>query len=170
MALQRLTLNNAAASVAHFTHAGGRGEFNLDPPYQRGHVWGEQRKRELIRSILLGLPIGAIIVNVRGIAFETHGIDEPYYSVIDGKQRITAIHDFIDGHFTVPADWFADTDVPAGVVEVRFPDLAISARRSFTLRPVSLIEASVPTVEEEEEIFNLINFGGLAQGETDADL
>lgn len=37
----------------------------------------------------------------------------------------------------------------------------------FTNRPVATCEVTVWTLAEEEEIFNLINFGGVAQGQSD---
>jgi len=46
-------------------------------------------------------------------------------------------------------------------------ELAARQRRGFENIPVATCEARVSTMAAEEEIFRLINFGGLLQGEVD---
>jgi hypothetical protein len=82
--------------------------LDLNPPYQRGSVWGVERKRNLIRSLLMGLPIGAVFLNSRHIMQPDR--------VVDGKQRIEAILDFLGDGLAVPAEWFAETDLIAAAV------------------------------------------------------
>ena len=44
---------------------GDRGEWmDLNAPYQRGSVWTLDMRRNLIKSLLMGLPVGSIIVGV----------------------------------------------------------------------------------------------------------
>ena len=92
------------------------------------------------------------------------------YAVIDGKQRITALRDFYLEHFAVPADWFDPDDIEAHAHnndKVVFADLTRPARLHFQHRPIALSTARVTTIEDEAEIFDLINFGGVPQGESD---
>ena len=67
-----------------------RKELILAPKYQREKVWNPKQKSELIESILMGIPIPIIYL------FETR---EGTKQVIDGRQRISTILDFLNGKF-----------------------------------------------------------------------
>jgi hypothetical protein len=60
-------------------------KINLNPEYQRGVVWNEDKMRSLIESIIHGYYFPPIILNL------TNG----NYTCIDGKQRITSICKFL---------------------------------------------------------------------------
>ncbi|MDE5693713.1 MAG: DUF262 domain-containing protein [Duncaniella sp.] len=64
-----------------------RGELIIDPDFQRGNVWNSRQRSELIESILMGIPLPIIYL------FES--IDGRK-QVVDGRQRITAIIDFLN--------------------------------------------------------------------------
>lgn len=133
----------------------------LNPPYQRGDVWGTKRRQNLIKSILLGIPIPSIIVNNR---MNGEWKDDYRIAVIDGKQRITSILMFLIGKLSVPGEWFGvDAEL------VTYTELDIVKQRRFGNRPMAFSEGTLGTVEEEALVFDLVNFGGLAQGEVDHD-
>jgi hypothetical protein len=149
--------------------------YIMDQPYQRGLVWGETRKQNLIKSILLGIPIGAIIVNRRGEACDYTPVPGFYDggdlcdAIIDGKQRITTLKEFMNGDLVVPGGWFdnrAHLSDPTAR-HVTWGDLTARARRIIQEAPLPIMETLVGSIEKEESIFNLINFGGVPQGETD---
>lgn len=73
---------------SYITH----GQLNLKPAWQRKDVWSLKKKRELIRSLILGIPIPSIIL---------HRQDKKI-SIIDGKQRLTAIVEFLGNKFKLP--------------------------------------------------------------------
>lgn len=134
----------------------------LDPPYQRGVVWGKKRQRNLIRSILMGIPIPAIIINDRTAARWDGNIS---CVVIDGKQRVTAIRNFLTDELEVPGEWFEmDKEF------VLFSELPTNKQRGLRNTPIPFCEGQLKSLEDETEVFDLINFGGLLQGETDEDL
>ncbi|MFC6198135.1 DUF262 domain-containing protein [Ponticaulis profundi] len=64
--------------------------IELDPSFQRRGVWSKQAKSKFIESIFLGIPIPQILLA------EFNGSD---FIVLDGKQRLLAIKEFIDGKF-----------------------------------------------------------------------
>jgi len=67
--------------------------LDLQPDFQRGEVWGKQKKQRLIDSILRGWHIPPI-----------HVIQIPNsekHEVLDGQQRLAAIRDFIENGFPV---------------------------------------------------------------------
>jgi hypothetical protein len=61
--------------------------IDLMPKYQRRERWEVERQSELIESFLLNVPVPPIY-----LAEEDYGI----YSIIDGKQRITAVTDYLN--------------------------------------------------------------------------
>lgn len=184
MGLNRITITNSARPVYTFIMDANEHKdadktaldfpgYVYDQPYQRGHVWGEDRKKKLIFSLVTGIPIGAVVINDRfqnASAFTDRGEQGWCSAVIDGKQRIHAILDFVDNKFAVPAEWFKaeNLDVDDDVKEVYFKDLTKGAQSSFkSATTIPVAEARVSSVEEEKEIFDLINFGGVAQGDSD---
>ena len=66
--------------------------IDLAPKYQRRFRWDEARKSRLIESFLMNVPVPPIFLNED---------DFGKYSVIDGKQRLSSINDFITGKLTL---------------------------------------------------------------------
>ena len=62
----------------------------LAPDFQREFVWKLKEKSELIESILMGIPLPMIYF------FED---DDGVLQVVDGKQRLTSLFQFIDDEF-----------------------------------------------------------------------
>ena len=156
--LVKMNMSAVSYTVGHWISSSDQYEFNA--PYQRGSVWEPERKQNLVRSLLLGIPTGSVIVNIR-----PYSADDYYGVIIDGKQRIEAVVDFIENRLEVPASWFPAEDLASTEKEmVRYSDLSKGFQTSFkhtTVMPV--MEAKVKTVEEEAEIFLLINQGGVEQ-------
>jgi Protein of unknown function DUF262 len=70
--------------------------LDLDPPYQRRSVWGQQFKDYFVDTVLLNYPAPALFL------YEEIGADgRSIYHVVDGKQRLTTIFHFIRGDFPV---------------------------------------------------------------------
>lgn len=138
--------------------------LNLNPPYQRGEVWGPIRQKSLIFSLVVGIPIPSIVVNDRASAglFETEACEDITYAIIDGKQRIRAILAWIDGELGVPGEWFDSSSR-----EVTFDQLDLVTRRKFRNKTLAFSEAVLGTIEQEKQVFELINYGGVPQGQSD---
>lgn len=64
--------------------------LDLQPEYQRNLVWDAQRKSLLIESLLLRIPIPAFYLDEK---------KDGKKSVIDGLQRLSTIHDFLNDKF-----------------------------------------------------------------------
>src|SRR5262249_4970389 len=73
-----------------------RKKLNMNPPYQRRSVWNRSFQEAFIDTILLGYPSPAIF-----LYREVEESGKTRYDVVDGKQRLTAIFEFIDGVFPV---------------------------------------------------------------------
>lgn len=171
MPLRRYRVNPSAWPVDQFLdHASGDARFDMEQPYQRGHVWGAKRKQNLIKSLLMDVPIPSIVLNDRLRAeFHHPGYEESrnwLVAIVDGKQRVTAIRDFVTDGFPIPATWFED----AGTGELFYSQLPQRVQNHIMNLPLAVTVGQFATLDEERELFDLINFGGLAQGETDDDL
>lgn len=171
----RLAMSTTARPISWLQHLSHKGELDTTQPYQRGLVWGAARKRALIRSLLMGVPIPSLIVNDRNLA----GFSEPGYgdrnwdyAVIDGKQRTDAIVGFLSDAFSIPSSWLRPEWVESPIETddgpyVLHSGMTRAARRLLGNTPIGVSEGRFPSLAEEREIFDLVNFGGVAQGETD---
>jgi len=165
--LANLYLQTYSYSPKHFTLEESRDLFDLNPPYQRGSIWDDDRRRLLIRSLLLGIPVGAIILNK---ASDSIALDVAPYTVIDGKQRIEALRAFVDDELIIPVSWVDPehvlSSIPVNewpVAGVRWSHLDVVFQRLFNMRAFAVVEANGKTVQEQAEIFRLINAGGVDQ-------
>jgi len=82
--------------VSWFWDLRQRGLLDLDPPYQRRSVWTQDYRDYFIDTILLNYPAPAIF-----LFEETSADGKANYHVVDGKQRLTSVFDFLDGKFPV---------------------------------------------------------------------
>jgi len=145
---------------AYYEREDNRDRWVLDAPYQRGRLWTEEQSRNLIKSLLQGIPIGIIFVNNRG-RFEASDY------VVDGKQRIGAIRDFVAGRLAVPSEWFEKLDLESTSEMVSYKDLSRRGQRHFDSCSVATAESKLPDLKGEAELYLLVNFGGVAQTEID---
>lgn len=68
-------------------------QLQLDPAYQRRNVWQVKAKSRFIESLLLGIPIPQIL-----LASKTG--QKNSFLVLDGKQRLSTIREFLDGYYS----------------------------------------------------------------------
>jgi hypothetical protein len=178
--LPSLTLTQHTFTVGYWAHADAD-DLVFDAPYQRESVWDDEARVDLIRSILMGLPIGAVI---------TSTTPQHTHRVIDGRQRLETIRGFVRGAFGVPRNWFhpAQLAAPGGTSPtVTFDDLNAAGRRKFTNLGFASLEFDAYTqmfqddggawqrrertedeaIAAEAEVYLLVNFGGVPQ--TDGD-
>lgn len=92
-----------------------RGTVKMDSDFQRGEVWGKDRKRKLIDTILRGWPIPPIQF------IKTVDIDT--FEILDGLQRITTIQSFMRNEFTIDGKILPEDEEIKGLSGYRFSDL-----------------------------------------------
>ena len=123
--------------------------IDLLPKYQRRERWEIERQSELIESFLLNVPVPPIY-----LAEEDYGV----YSIIDGKQRITAVSDYLNNAFTLRGlEEFSDLN------GARFRDLPRTLQNALKVRPylrvITLLKQSHPRLKYE--VFIRLNRGGI---------
>lgn len=71
-----------------------KGNIDLQPGFQRRAAWDDVRKSRLIESVIVGMPVPNIVLAENK---EHRG----RFIVIDGKQRLLSIHEFIRGSYSL---------------------------------------------------------------------
>ena len=71
-----------------------KGNIDLQPGFQRRAAWDDTRKSRLIESIIVGMPVPNIVLAENK---EHRG----RFIVIDGKQRLLSINEFIKGSYAL---------------------------------------------------------------------
>lgn len=66
--------------------------IKLDPEFQRASVWSPKQKSELIESIIIGIPLPILYIKEN---------KEGDWILIDGRQRLSTIFDFMDNKFAL---------------------------------------------------------------------
>ena len=87
------------------------GKLLLNPEYQRNVIWDKAKKTAFIESLFMGIIIPPVyVVEIPG----DNILEENTYEVVDGKQRLSTIDDFIKGTLVLQEksleyypDWFA---------------------------------------------------------------
>lgn len=141
------------------------GKLLVNRRYQRKLVWTEPEKRNLIDSIMRGIPIPLILLAEKKMQAE-YGV----YEIIDGVQRLNSIFSFIENDF----DWdgkFFDVNENSRAKQLSDQGTFTSAPKGSPLLSreecannldYQLAVTIFPTSNEAEttEIFGRINSGG----------
>src|SRR5215212_2548824 len=125
------------------------GQLDLQPDFQRGEVWTLLKKKKLIDTILRDLHIPPIHV--------IKPVQSPANEVLDGKQRLTAIRDFMNNEFTVNGSIEPKSPFINNLDGKRFNDLPLETKerfKQFSIRQF-LIDSFTP--EEPGELFFRLN-------------
>lgn len=122
--------------------------IDVRPHYQRRDRWPIDKQSALIESFLLNVPVPPIYLSED---------DYGTYSVIDGKQRITAICDFLSNNLQLK-----DLKKFPELNGCRFNDLPIQIQNALTVRPYIRVTTLLRQSNKElkYEVFLRLNTGG----------
>lgn len=140
---RRLNFQN----IAWFWDLYQRSTLNLEPKYQRRSVWSPAFKEAFIDTILRQYPAPAIFL------FEdVESTGRAVYHVVDGKQRLLSIIEFVNGAFPI-GDSFANSDLRGKYFEQLDPKI----KTEFWSYQIAV--DYLPSSEEGQlhEIFERIN-------------
>lgn len=118
--MDRLNRNSNNINIASFWENYKLDKYNFDPDYQRrGDVWNESKKSFLIDTIFKNFPMPPIFLHQH--IDDTTG--STVYEVIDGKQRLQSIIDFINGKISLPDNFSEDSFGNEKLNGIKFSDL-----------------------------------------------
>lgn len=87
------------------------GSFELEPDFQRGHVWTDAQRIAYVEAVLRGTAPTRILFNCPGW-YRSHtgggDIPEHTFQCVDGLQRLTSVRKFLAGEFTIFGSLSAD--------------------------------------------------------------
>jgi hypothetical protein len=83
---------NADWTIETINSQMSKGNIDLQPAFQRRNAWDDVRKSRLIESIIVGMPVPNIVLAEN----KEH---KGRFIVIDGKQRLAAINEFMDNQY-----------------------------------------------------------------------
>lgn len=86
--------------ISWFLDMKEREQLNLDPPYQRRSVWSANDKRFFVDTILNGYPAPPVFLHK-----EIDDDGRATYHVVDGRQRLETIFEFVLGNVKLPSDF-----------------------------------------------------------------
>ena len=129
--------------------------LDMDPDFQRGHVWTEQQQSKFIEFILRGGQAPVILFNSPAFGGQRVIGDLPEELVlVDGKQRLTAINDFKEGLIPAFGHYigdFEDADLMFRKVSIRFSVNKLQTRKELLTWYLELNEGHIAHAPEELE-------------------
>ncbi|MDF2546108.1 MAG: hypothetical protein K0R93_1006 [Anaerosolibacter sp.] len=141
-------------------------KFNFDAPYQRDYnVWDANQKSFLIDSIMKNFPMPPIFLEQK----INPGTGITKYDVIDGKQRLTAIIDFIENKIALPGSFGDDEYGHAIMANKTFNQLQEISNDNEEIKDfisdfwsyvISIEYIENPDVKIVDNIFDRLNRGG----------
>ena len=148
IAQNRLVFQSSDLSLEAIANMVKGDAINIKPKYQRRERWNKDKQSALIESFLLNIPVPPIY-----LAEDEYGS----YSVIDGKQRITAIYNFIQlKEKLVNLEKFKEIE------GLSFEQLPSPLNNALKIRPyirvITLLKQSDSLLKYE--VFNRLNTGG----------
>ena len=155
---------NTNTTISIFYEQNMLKKYNYDPPYQRDYnVWDQNQKSFLIDSIMKNFPMPPIFLQQIIEKGKTH------YDVIDGKQRLTTIIEFIDDKIKLPDDFGSDSYGSDKINGLKFSELEEKAEKdeeikeyldNFWSYTINIEYIEKPDEKVVDNIFDRLNRGG----------
>lgn len=124
-------------------------QINLSPDFQRRDIWNIEKRSRFIESIIMNVPIPPVFL----------GEDEyGSYVVLDGRQRLTAIYEFLKNHYSLKGlhVWDDLNYLSFHDLEKKHLDRALTRR---FVPAVVILKESSPQVKYD--VFDRLNQGGM---------
>ena len=106
-------------------------KLDMNPDYQReSDIWDLDKKQLLVDTILNRFDVSNIYLHKFPTPV-TRGPASYEYAVVDGKQRLTTVWDFIEGAFALADDFDYLGDPAVTPKDMKYTDLAKCPSRNF---------------------------------------
>ncbi len=143
--MEQINWQPSSNSIADLKDWTNNHRLELQPPFQRKSVWGNAARIMLMDTILKNIPMPKIFVSnlVKN--------SEPYRSVIDGQQRISAILAFIKDEFELKKPYKGEH------IGKKFSELPEEIRNKFFRYKLDFNEINDASDEQLREIYSRVN-------------
>ena len=156
--LQKTKIVRQTWSISEIFQKRRDNKLILDPDYQRRVIWNNEKKTAFIESLYMEIMIPTIyVVEIPGEDI----LDETKYEVVDGKQRLTAIIDFITGGLKLnerSLEYYADIYGGKSFSEIREYDPEKTTQMLSSILDIYVITANSPEFTKYD-IFARLNRG-----------
>jgi len=147
-AQDNLVLQSSDLSLATLAEMVEKKAIIIDPKYQRRERWARNKQSALIESFILNIPVPPIY-----LAEDDYG----EYAVIDGKQRLIAINEFMKHEMKlIQLAKFTELE------GAEFSDLPNPIQNALNIRPYVRVIILLKQTDEnlKYEVFTRLNKGG----------
>ena len=136
-----------------------REEIDMCPQYQRnGDIWSKEKRQLLIDSIINRYDIPKLYFHkLDREAIRTSGKE---YAVVDGRQRLEAIFDFMDGKYELAEDFQYYRDSSVDIAGLNYNDFAKKhprIKQKFDATPLPIVAVETDDLELVEDMFSRLN-------------
>lgn len=140
-------------------------EINMDTPFQRSSdLWNQENMSRFIESMMLKFPIPPFYFDI-SYKKDLHGKDitnQPFWQVVDGLQRLSAIRNFIIGDKKGKRLKLKGLDFFKDLNNKTYDSLPPNLRRNIDSCQISLFLIYPNTPKNvKHRIFERVNTGGL---------
>lgn len=139
-------------------------KINFEHIIQRSYVWERARKTGLIESMILGFPIPPVFA--KRIDDGTGKRGGNIYYIMDGKQRLSTVKEFLNDEFTltnIPSvtyfDEEKDEECVVDISGMKFSELPDGLKDHLNTATFNVTYFNNLTKEEERELFKRLNAG-----------
>jgi len=141
--------------------------LDMDPDFQRGHVWTNEQRSRFIEHLLKGGQTGReILFNCPN--WMSGSGDEGQMVLVDGKQRLTAVLMYLRDEITAFGKHFSEMEGRT-LVHLRFHVNSLSTREEILQWYLDLNSGGVVhTPEEIEKVRRLLEKERAHDGEADS--
>lgn len=142
-----LIVQSSELALMNIASLAETGALDLSPRFQRRNRWNRERQSKLIESFVMNAPVPPVY-----LAEEQRG----RFAVIDGKQRLTAIAQFLSNEFRLQGLSFR-TDLEGRY----FTELGPTVQSTLAMRPLRVVTVMRQTPDwVKYEVFLRLNTGG----------
>lgn len=144
------SITDITSDIGMFLYHYGNNEYNFNPEYQRDLVWSTEQKQAFMKALM----IGNVELTPTFIAIPYHktSIGQPHSEVLDGKQRLNAVLDYVRGKFDIDGYYFKD---------LNYNDLQRFYNTKMVYRNIKYYDKqkgwSLMTTQQKVELFLQIN-------------
>jgi hypothetical protein len=137
-----------------------RDEIKLDPDYQRiSGIWTLEKRQLLIDSIINGFDVPKLYFHEFVPPKKISG-KKYRYAIVDGKQRIQTVWDFIDGKISLSEDfeYLRDSTIKAaGLGYSQLAEKYPQLKSRFDATPIDIVTIRTNDIDLIEDMFSRLN-------------